>query len=109
MKNEQTALLTLEKTLETRVAGQPAALNAIAQRLRASKTGLTAENGPLGVFLLVGTSGTGKTETALALADTLYGGEKSLIDPTDESGCSVRPDAAPRYAASAGDAGCSRR
>lgn len=79
MKNEQTALLTLEKTLETRVAGQPAALNAIAQRLRASKTGLTAENGPLGVFLLVGTSGTGKTETALALADTLYGGEKSLI------------------------------
>ncbi len=82
MKDEQTALLTLEKTLEARVAGQPAALNAIAQRLRASKTGLTDENGPQGVFLLVGTSGTGKTETARALADTLYGGEKSLITIT---------------------------
>jgi type VI secretion system protein VasG len=79
MKDEQTELLTLEKALEARVVGQPIALNAIAQRLRASKTGLTAENGPQGVFLLVGTSGTGKTETALALADTLYGGEKSLI------------------------------
>ena len=79
MKNEQTELLTLEKVLEARVVGQPGALNAIAQRLRASKTGLTAENGPQGVFLLVGTSGTGKTETALALADVLYGGEKSLI------------------------------
>ena len=79
MKDEQTELLTLEKALEARVVGQPMALNAIAQRLRASKTGLTAENGPQGVFLLVGTSGTGKTETAMALADTLYGGEKSLI------------------------------
>lgn len=79
MKDEQTELLTLEKALEARVVGQPVALTAIAQRLRASKTGLTAENGPQGVFLLVGTSGTGKTETALALADTLYGGEKSLI------------------------------
>ncbi|WP_182058067.1 type VI secretion system ATPase TssH [Pantoea sp. ME81] len=78
-KDEQTELLKLEKALEARVVGQPVALNAIAQRLRASKTGLTAENGPQGVFLLVGTSGTGKTETALALADTLYGGEKSLI------------------------------
>jgi len=51
----------------------------MAQRLRAAKTGLTSENGPLGVFLLVGPSGVGKTETALALADTLFGGEKSLI------------------------------
>ncbi|EFL2511160.1 AAA domain-containing protein [Escherichia coli] len=52
---------------------------AIAQRLRAAKTGLTPENGPQGVFLLTGPSGTGKTETALTLADTLFGGEKSLI------------------------------
>lgn len=79
MKDEQTELLTLEKQLATRVVGQSPALNAIAQRLRASKTGLTPENGPQGVFLLVGPSGVGKTETALALADVMYGGEKSLI------------------------------
>ncbi|PKA32078.1 type VI secretion system ATPase TssH [Cedecea lapagei] len=79
MKDEQTELLTLEEQLATRVVGQGSALNAIAQRLRASKTGLTPENGPQGVFLLVGPSGVGKTETALALADVMYGGEKSLI------------------------------
>lgn len=79
MKYEQTELLSLEHNLSKRVVGQYAALNAIAQRLRASKTGLTPENGPQGVFLLVGPSGVGKTETALALADVMYGGEKSLI------------------------------
>ncbi|WP_313570917.1 type VI secretion system ATPase TssH [Pantoea piersonii] len=79
MKDEQTELLTLEKEIGKRVVGQDVALNAIAQRLRAAKTGLTSENGPQGVFLLVGPSGVGKTETALALADSLYGGEKSLI------------------------------
>ncbi|HDR2783592.1 type VI secretion system ATPase TssH [Enterobacter sichuanensis] len=79
MKDEQTELLSLEASLGRRVVGQDAALNAIAQRLRASKTGLAPENGPQGVFLLTGPSGTGKTETALALADVLYGGEKSLI------------------------------
>jgi type VI secretion system protein VasG len=79
LKDEQTELLTLENQLEKRVVGQDAALNAIAQRLRAAKTGLTPENGPSGVFLLVGPSGTGKTETALALSDVLFGGEKSLI------------------------------
>lgn len=79
MKDEQTELLHLESEIGKRVVGQDAALNAIAQRLRASKTGLTPENGPQGVFLLTGPSGTGKTETALALADVLYGGEKSLI------------------------------
>jgi len=79
MKDEQAELLSLEKHLARRVVGQDRALNAIAQRLRAAKTGLASENGPQGVFLLVGTSGTGKTETALALADLLYGGEKSLI------------------------------
>lgn len=79
MKDEQTELLSLETSLGKRVVGQDAALNAIAQRLRASKTGLAPENGPQGVFLLTGPSGTGKTETALALADELYGGEKSLI------------------------------
>lgn len=79
MKDEQTELLSLEHNLSKRVVGQDAALNTIAQRLRASKTGLTPENGPQGVFLLVGPSGTGKTETALTLADALFGGEKSLI------------------------------
>ncbi|WP_368526292.1 type VI secretion system ATPase TssH [Enterobacter asburiae] len=79
MKDEQTELLTLENDIGKRVVGQDVALEAIAQRLRAAKTGLTSENGPLGVFLLVGPSGVGKTETALALADVMYGGEKSLI------------------------------
>ncbi|MCU6191923.1 type VI secretion system ATPase TssH [Enterobacter sichuanensis] len=79
MKDEQTELLSLEASLGRRVVGQDAALNAIAQRLRASKTGLAPEKGPQGVFLLTGPSGTGKTETALALADELFGGEKSLI------------------------------
>lgn len=79
MKDEQTELLSLEAEIGKRVVGQNVALNAIAQRLRAAKTGLTSENGPQGVFLLVGPSGTGKTETALTLADVLYGGEKSLI------------------------------
>jgi len=79
MKDEQTELLNLEGEISKRVVGQNLALNAIAQRLRAAKTGLTSENGPQGVFLLVGPSGTGKTETALTLADVLYGGEKSLI------------------------------
>ncbi|WP_034458318.1 type VI secretion system ATPase TssH [Buttiauxella noackiae] len=79
LKDEQTDLLQLENHLATRVVGQDHALVDMAQRLRAAKTGLTPENGPLGVFLLVGPSGVGKTETALALADSLFGGEKSLI------------------------------
>lgn len=79
MKDEQTDLLTLENEIGQRVVGQNVPLTAIAQRLRAAKTGLTSENGPQGVFLLVGPSGVGKTETALVLADVLYGGEKSLI------------------------------
>ena len=79
LKDEQTHLLELEQQLAQRVIGQAPALNALAQRLRAAKTGLTHEHAPLGVFLLVGTSGVGKTETALALADSLFGGDKSLI------------------------------
>ena len=79
LKDEQAGLLTLEHSLAARVIGQDRALTAMAQRLRAAKTGLTEEDSPLGVFLLVGSSGIGKTETALALADTLFGGEKSLI------------------------------
>ncbi|KPN90928.1 type VI secretion system ATPase TssH [Pseudomonas nunensis] len=79
LKDEQANLLTLEQQLGERVIGQASALSALAQRLRAAKTGLTDDKAPLGVFLLVGTSGVGKTETALALANSLFGGEKSLI------------------------------
>lgn len=79
LKDEQRELLEMDKRLAQRVIGQDNALAALAQRIRASRTGLASENGPQGVFLLVGPSGVGKTETALALADTLFGGEKSLI------------------------------
>ncbi|WP_235433042.1 type VI secretion system ATPase TssH [Pseudomonas frederiksbergensis] len=79
LKDEQASLLDLEQQLAERVIGQAPALDALAQRLRAAKTGLSDDKGPLGVFLLVGTSGVGKTETALALADSLFGGEKALI------------------------------
>lgn len=79
LKNEQSYLLQLETTLSQRVVGQDNALCDIAKRIRASKTGLASENSPIGVFLLVGSSGVGKTECALALADTLFGGEQALI------------------------------
>jgi type VI secretion system protein VasG len=79
LKDEHASLLALEQQLAERVIGQDRALCALARRLRAARTGLTEEAAPLGVFLLVGTSGVGKTETALALADILFGGEKSLI------------------------------
>jgi type VI secretion system protein VasG len=65
MKDEQTELLTLENEIGKRVVGQDVALEAIAQRLRAAKTGLTSENGPQGVFLLVGPSGVGKPKPRL--------------------------------------------
>lgn len=79
LKDEQIGLLELESNLSKYVVGQASALLALAQRLRASRTGLVSENGPQGVFLLVGPSGVGKTETALALAECLFGGQKSLI------------------------------
>ena len=79
LKDEQAGLLCFEHEMNERVIGQEHAISALAQRLRAAKTGLTEEQAPLGVFLLVGTSGVGKTETALALADQLFGGEKALI------------------------------
>ncbi|MGO2335862.1 type VI secretion system ATPase TssH [Providencia sp.] len=79
LKDEQTGLLQLESALSQRVVGQESPLLSLAQRLRAARTGLASENGPQGVFLLVGPSGIGKTETALALADELFGGEKALI------------------------------
>lgn len=77
--DEINAVLELHKTLGERVLGQDHALEAISQRIRTSRAGLTDPKRPIGVFLLVGTSGVGKTETALALADSLYGGERNLI------------------------------
>ncbi len=77
--DEINAVLELNKTLAERVLGQNHALEAISQRIRTARAGLTDPKRPIGVFLLVGTSGVGKTETALALADTLYGGERNLI------------------------------
>lgn len=79
LKDQQAVLLTLEAQMGERVIGQQSALSALAQRLRAARAGLTDERTPLGVFLLVGSSGVGKTETALALADSLFAGDKSLI------------------------------
>ncbi len=79
VSDEINAVLNLAGTLKERVVGQDHALNAIAERIRTSRAGLTDPKRPIGVFLLVGTSGVGKTETALALADTLYGGERNLV------------------------------
>lgn len=77
--DEINAVLNLSDTLRERVLGQDHALDAIAQRIRTSRAGLTDPKRPIGVFMLVGTSGVGKTETALALAESLYGGERNLI------------------------------
>lgn len=77
--DEINAVLHLADTLRERVLGQDHALEAIAQRIRTSRAGLTDPKRPIGVFMLVGTSGVGKTETALALAESLYGGERNLI------------------------------
>ncbi|HEX6278712.1 MAG TPA: type VI secretion system ATPase TssH [Pyrinomonadaceae bacterium] len=77
--DEINAVLKLHETLKERVLGQDHALEAIAQRIRTSRAGLTDPKRPIGVFMLVGTSGVGKTETALALAEALYGGERNLI------------------------------
>ena len=73
------AVLDLQNQLQQRVIGQPTAIAQISERLKSSKAKLTDPHKPLGVFMLVGTSGVGKTETALALAEAMYGGEHNLI------------------------------
>ncbi|MFC5743001.1 type VI secretion system ATPase TssH [Dyella tabacisoli] len=77
--DEIQTILKLREQLEERVIGQSHALEAIAQRVRTSRANLEDPHKPKGVFLLVGTSGVGKTETAIALADILYGGERNMI------------------------------
>jgi type VI secretion system protein VasG len=79
LKDEIATVLDLRKHLECRVIGQSEALEAVAQRIVTSRAGMDDPNRPVGVFLLVGPSGIGKTETALALSDLLYGGERNLI------------------------------
>ena len=71
-------VLDLQASLGRRIVGQDHALRAVAQAIRTARAGLTDPRKPIGVFLMVGTSGTGKTETALALAELLYGGEQNL-------------------------------
>ncbi|WP_207866396.1 type VI secretion system ATPase TssH [Pseudomonas sp. 58(2021)] len=79
LADEAHAVRTLGQRMGLRVMGQTTALSTIAQRLQAYRAGLTDPQKPVGVFLLVGPTGVGKTETAYALADALYGGERNLI------------------------------
>ncbi|MCT9071781.1 type VI secretion system ATPase TssH [Cupriavidus gilardii] len=79
VKDELHTVMNLKPLLEERVVGQPHALEAVAQRVRTAAANLEDPHKPRGVFLFVGPSGVGKTETALALADILYGGERKLI------------------------------
>lgn len=77
--NEIETVLRLADTLAQRVIGQDHAMHMIAKRIQTSRAGLDNPSKPIGVFMLAGTSGVGKTETALALAEALYGGEQNLI------------------------------
>ena len=79
VKNEVESVLKLADTLNTRVIGQKHALEMIAKRIQTSRAKLDNPSKPIGVFMLCGTSGVGKTETALALAEALYGGEQNVI------------------------------
>lgn len=79
VKNEVESVLRLADTLNERVIGQKHALEMIARRIQTSRAKLDNPNKPIGVFMLAGTSGVGKTETALALAEALYGGEQNVI------------------------------
>lgn len=79
VKNEVEAVLSLADTLSQRVIGQRHGLEMIAKRIQTSRAKLDNPNKPIGVFMLAGPSGVGKTETALALAESLYGGEQNVI------------------------------
>ena len=79
VKNEVEAILNIAQTLNQRVIGQRHGLDMIAKRIQTSRARLDNPNKPIGVFMLVGPSGVGKTETAMSLAETLYGGEQNMI------------------------------
>jgi len=76
LRDQARDVMRLEEALRLRIKGQDEALHAICKTLRAAKAGLREPTRPQGIFLLVGPSGVGKTETALAVADLLYGGER---------------------------------
>lgn len=78
VSDEIQSILKLKETLEKRVIGQSHALDAIAESIRTARAGLMDPRKPIGVFFMVGPSGVGKTESALALADVLYGGEQNI-------------------------------
>ena len=78
-KDEMTTMLQLEDELRKRVIGQDHAIKQIADVIRGAKIGIKKEEGPIGVFLLVGTSGVGKTELARAVAETLFGDERFMV------------------------------
>ena len=79
LKDEIATILALQEHLAKRVIGQDHAMEIISQRIQTSRASLDDPSKPVGVFMLVGPSGVGKTETALALSDLLYGGEHNLI------------------------------
>src|SRR6202000_3149149 len=79
VKDDITAVLGLGAVLGQRVIGQEHALEAIARRVQTARAGLENPGKPVGVFMLAGPSGVGKTETALAIAEALYGGEQNVI------------------------------
>ncbi len=79
VQDELQAVLNLANHLQQRVIGQDHGLRAIAKRIETNRAGLSNPNKPIGVFMLCGPSGVGKTETALALAESLYGGEQNVI------------------------------
>ncbi|MGH7199067.1 MAG: type VI secretion system ATPase TssH, partial [Planctomycetaceae bacterium] len=78
VSDEIKTVLHLKQFMEESIVGQSHALEAIAQRIRTSRAGLSDPRAPIGVFLLAGTSGVGKTETAITLANLLYGGEQNM-------------------------------
>ncbi|MBI4523607.1 MAG: type VI secretion system ATPase TssH [Deltaproteobacteria bacterium] len=79
VKDEIRTVLSLREVMEKRIIGQSHALEAISQRIRTARAKLEDPRRPIGVFMLVGPSGVGKTETALTLADVLYGGERNMV------------------------------
>ncbi|HET7321078.1 MAG TPA: type VI secretion system ATPase TssH, partial [Longimicrobiaceae bacterium] len=79
LKDEIRAVLGLRTRLADRIIGQPAALDSLVRRIQTYRANLEDPDKPVGVFLLVGPSGVGKTETAITLADNLYGGERNMV------------------------------